>query len=90
MRNKPYRREMRRKHIKRKKRIADSIYSGGPYYSFDGQYDKNKVHCSCPMCSQKTNNKGKNRLKHGNYYPSKNWKHSDKLKIDKMDAQLAE
>ena len=90
MRNKPYRREMRRKHIKRKKRIAEYIYSGESYYSEDGRYDKNKIHCSCPMCSQKINNKVRNRLKHGNYYPSKNWKHSDKLKIDKMDAQLAE
>ena len=42
------------------------------------------------MCSRKTNNKGKNRLKHGNYYPSKDWKHSDKQKLDSMDAAIAD
>ena len=42
------------------------------------------------MCSRKTNNKGKNRLKHGNYYPSKNWKYSDKQKIESMDAAIAD
>ena len=31
-----------------------------------------------------------NRLKHGNYYPSKNWKHSDLQKIQEMDNQLKE
>ena len=25
------------------------------------QYSKNKIHCSCPMCSAKTRNKGKRR-----------------------------
>lgn len=32
----------------------------------------------------------KNRLKHGNYYPSKDWKHSDKQKIESMDAAIAD
>lgn len=86
MRSKIFAREMREKHIQRKKRIAERIYGWG-YYQCDGKYDKGKVHCSCPMCSKKTNNKGKNRLKHGNYYPSKNWKHSDQQKIDGMDYQ---
>ena len=80
---------MRKKHIKRKKKIAEKLYGSG-YYKCDGKYDKGKVHCSCPMCSRKTNNKGKNRLKHGNYYPSKDWKHSDQQKIDSMDYKEAE
>jgi hypothetical protein len=86
MRSKIFAREMREKHIQRKKRIAEKLYGHG-FYKCDGKYDKGKVHCSCPMCSEKTNNKGKNRLKHGNYYPSKNWKHSDQQKIDGMDFQ---
>ena len=89
MKSRAFVRAMRRKHIKRKKQIAEKLYGHG-YYKCDGKYDKGKVHCSCPMCSRKTNNKGKNRLKHGNYYPSKDWKHSDQLKIESMDDQLKE
>lgn len=85
--NRGYYRRMRAKHIRRKKRIVNA-YHGYWYYSSDGMYSKGKIHCSCPMCSQKTNNKGKNRLKHGNYYPSKNWKHSDRIKIERMNFQL--
>lgn len=89
MKSRAFVRAMRRKHIKRKKQIAEKLYGHG-YYKCDGKYDKGKVHCSCPMCSRKTNNKGKNRLKHGNYYPSKDWKHSDLLKIESMDDRLKE
>ena len=89
-RDKMYRRRMRRKHIRRKKEIAQLNFGSGWHYEFDGMYDKGKIHCSCPMCSQKTNNKGKNRLKHGNYYPSKNWKHSDKIQLDSGNDQLKE
>ena len=48
------------------------------------QYSKNKIHCSCPLCACKTNNKKRRKL-HGNYLPSKNWKASDLRKIEKMD-----
>ena len=89
MKNKAYARKMRWKHIQRKKKIAEKLYGHG-YYKCDGKYDKGKVHCSCPMCSRKTNNKGKNRLKHGNYYPSKDWKQSDQIKLDNTDDQLKE
>lgn len=89
MRSKSFRRKMRSKHIRRKKTIAEKIYGEG-YYKCDGAYDKGKIHCSCPMCTRKTNNKGKNRLKHGNYYPSKDWKHSDLQKIQKMENEIKE
>jgi hypothetical protein len=42
------------------------------------------------MCRNKTNNKGKHRLIHGNYAPSKNWKHSDLQKIESQDAAVAD
>ena len=87
-RDKNYYRKMRAKHIRRKKKIANSVCYNGWGYEYDGMYSKGKIHCSCPSCSQKTNNKGKNRLKHGNYYPSKDWKHSDKIKIDSGNEQL--
>ena len=40
------------------------------------------------MCSPKSNNRGKNRLKHGNYAPSKNWKHSELCKRLAMIEQI--
>ena len=89
-RTKQYYRAMREKHICRKKKIAYLNFLNGWGYKYDGMYSKGKIHCSCPMCSRKTNNKGKNRLKHGNYYPSKNWKHSDLQKIQEMDNQIEE
>lgn len=83
-RNFSFRQKKRMKYIKHRKNISYFLY--GKYYKeIDGKYDKGKVHCSCPMCSRKTNNKGKNRLKSGNYFPSKDWKHSDRQKIDSMD-----
>ena len=89
MRSKPFKRAMRRKHINRRKKIAQKLY-GEDYEITDGKYDKGKVHCSCPMCSRKTNNKGRKRLKHGNYYPSKDWKHSDAQKIESAKQELQE
>lgn len=79
-----YNREVSRRKALRKQRIAHG------WYNNLHQYSKNKIHCSCPMCSRKTNNKGKKRLKHGNYYPSKDWKHSDEIKIMAMDNQIQE
>lgn len=59
----------------RKERITRKIYhtkplkeSGWHYYESLNQYSKNKIHCSCPMCSEKTNtkkNKGKGYGKRG-------------------------
>jgi hypothetical protein len=84
-RDNSYYREQRRKHIARKKKILKELkfYYGVKY---DGELSKGKIHCSCGMCRNKTNNKGKHRLIHGNYAPSKNWKHSDLQKIENMDA----
>ena len=61
--------------------------SGGFYKNLH-QYSKNKVHCSCPMCSAKTKNKGNSRLKHANYSPSINYKPSEKRKIDSMNYEI--
>lgn len=49
------------------------------------QYSKNKIHCSCPMCSAKTRNKG--RSKHKGMCPSINFKISDVRKIQKLEYQ---
>ena len=63
----------------RKKNIAEHNY-GFSYYDNIHQYSKNKVHCSCLLCSAKTS-------KYGN---TPNYKHSDKLKICSMNEKLAE
>ena len=46
----------------------------GKYGMYDNlhQYSKNKIHCSCPMCSAKTRNKG-HRRKRKNYAPAINY-----------------
>lgn len=49
------------------------------------QYSKNKIHCSCPMCSAKTRNKG-HRRKAKNYAPSINYTMMDKRRQQAMDA----
>ena len=51
-RDRNYYREMREKHIKRKKRITQFYYDW-EYYLVDGKYSKNKIHCSCPFCRGK-------------------------------------
>ena len=46
------------------------------------QYSKNKIHCSCPMCRTKTNNK-KSR-----FGPRENWSMRDERRIEEMDDQI--
>ena len=46
------------------------------------QYSKNKVHCSCPMCSAKTK-KSRRDWEGG----GKNWSVSDQRKVDEMKDQ---
>lgn len=84
-----YNREVSKRKALRKQKIARRLY-GCERYDNLHQYSKNQVHCSCPMCTRKTNNKGKNRLKHGNYYPSKDWKHSEAQMIESMEQELKE
>jgi hypothetical protein len=90
-RDRAYYREQRQKHIDRKKKIIkDQQYPLFWGYKYEGELSKGKIHCSCGMCRSKTNNKGKHRLIHGNYAPSKNWKHSDLQKIESADAAVAD
>lgn len=49
------------------------------------QYSKNKIHCSCPMCSAKTRNKGHSR--HKGMVSGINFKISDVRKIQKLEYQ---
>ena len=51
-----------------------SVKSG--WYDNLHQYSKNKIHCSCPMCSAKTRNKGRRR-KNKPYAPAINYTMAD-------------
>ena len=96
--------EMREKHIARKKRICKNVYGFDWYRNGDGHYNKGKIHCSCPMCAAKTNDRklvksrgpispmrGLCRLDvtHARY-GRKNWTISDRRRIDSMNSQLDE
>lgn len=52
------------------------------------QYSKNKVHCSCYMCREKTNNKG---FKHKHFwFPATNWPMTDRKKLESMSEDYNE
>jgi hypothetical protein len=75
----------------RKRRIDHLIYRyyykdrGYGFYDNLHQYSKNKIHCSCPMCSAKTKNKG--RRKKNWWAPPRNYKISDVKKIQKLEYE---
>ena len=52
------------------------------FYKNLHQYSKNKIHCSCPMCSTKTNNKNRSHVWEPAYNPTM----MDKRRDDAMDA----
>jgi hypothetical protein len=73
-----------------RKRKLDHQISYTPYYDNLHQYSKNKIHCSCSLCKQRTRNKGRHRLKNGNYSKSIAYKMSDLRKQLSMDEQVSE
>lgn len=52
-RTRSYYRHQRKRVIERKKKVVDQGYWFVPNEQY-GRLAKGKVHCSCPMCSQKT------------------------------------
>lgn len=97
MRNRGWRRKKDFSKAKRKRNLdleisyhwADDYLDCGFYRNLH-QYSKNKIHCSCGMCSAKTRNKGKRRKLENNYSPSINYSIKDKKKIDSMNDELLE
>lgn len=88
-----YNRDVSRRKALRKRRISREVDywspgSRGEHFDNLHQYSKNKVHCSCPLCSTKTRNKGRRDRK--NYQRSINYKKSDLVKQMSMDAQMEE
>ena len=87
-RSRAYNRDVSKRKALRKKRLAEEVYYNGkvyPYYDNLHQYSKNKIHCSCPMCSPKTRNKGRRNRK--NYQRALNYKLSELKRQISMDDE---
>lgn len=74
-----------KKAIRKKKLDAAVSYPDSPMYKNLHQYSKNKIHCSCPICSAKTKRR-KNDWGPGRY----NYSISDSRKINRMDLDEQE
>ena len=62
-----YNRDVSKRKALRKRRITKEVYGDltHPYYDNLHQYSKNKIHCSCPMCSAKSKNRGRRPERRG-------------------------
>ena len=89
-RTRAYRRYKNLTKALRKKKLSDKWLLRGTwsrsYYPNLNQYSKNKIHCSCPLCRAKTNNKGRT----GGWAPNYNPKISDIRKNEAMDFSYEE
>ena len=100
--NRGNRRDVAQAKAERKARI---IHEQNDYwgYKYIGELRKGKIHCSCPLCSAKTNagiNKSKGQVDPSRKgcriattngrYGKKSWKVSDLRKIDRYSDSLAE
>ena len=76
MRDRGWRRKKDFSKAKRKMEINNIIFSIDNILFYDNlhQYSKNKIHCSCPLCSAKTRNIG-NSI-------------SDERKKNSLDSQM--
>ena len=88
MRGLAYNRKKSFSKAKRKQNICKYVYQD-PWYDNLHQYSKNKIHCSCPMCSAKTRNKG-HRRKRKNYAPAINYRRMDMRRQMAMTADEVE
>ena len=90
-RSRAYNRDVSKRKALRKKRIAEEVYYNGkvyPYYDNLHQYSKNKIHCSCGLCSAKTRNKSESRRKiPRNYAPNYNPSIRDKKSLERLDYE---
>lgn len=71
----------------RKMKICRDNY-GWQYYNNLHQYSKNKIHCSCPMCSAKT--KGNFLWGSSSRHNGKNYSIKDLKRYDEMMYELEE
>ena len=86
MSSRAYNRAVSRRKALNRRQLARNIYPYDEHDYYDNlhQYSTNKIHCSCPVCSAKTRNKGRRDRK--NYSRSLNYKATDLRKLMTMDA----
>lgn len=65
----------------RKYRISSAYCKDHPWYDHLHQYSKGKIHCSCPICRCKTNDK------HGLPGTAMNWSVKDQKRLEAMREQ---
>lgn len=53
-----YKRNQRERAIKRKMQICSNLGIKEGYAHIPGKLNKGKIHCSCPLCSNKTKHAG--------------------------------
>lgn len=71
----------------RKRKIVNEVYKESEgWYDNLHQYSKNKIHCSCPICSAKTGKRKNRTIGEG----GKNWSISDERRIEEMEEQMME
>lgn len=89
MRNRGWRRKKDFSKAIRKNNIDKELTSWHYILCYNNlhEYSKNKIHCSCAMCSAKTRNKGNRRKLSGNYSPSINYTIKDQKRKDEMDYE---
>ena len=90
--NRGYLREQDYLHAIRRRRKDRELTRGlwNDWYNNLHQYSKNKIHCSCGLCSCKTN--GSRARRHGVHTdePAENWPIRDKKQLDNQKEQLEE
>ena len=90
-----YNRDISIRKALRKKRLAREIYHSWKSFEWDyydnlHQFSKNKIHCSCPIFSRKTRNKGHRRYRKGCYHRAINYKHQDLIRMIEMNQDIEE
>jgi len=85
-RTRAWRRHMDWTHAIRKKNKSSWYCTIHPWYDNLHEYSKNKIHCSCPLCSAKTNNK--HRCYWGSFYnPTMQDKRKD-MRMDELETEF--
>lgn len=79
-----YYRYQHKKHALRHKRITEEVYLETNFFNIFNKYDSFKIHCSCPMCARKRNNKGAYAFYNG----ADNLSIADRRRQEEMDYEL--
>ena len=91
-RNRAYRRHMaitkavRKRKIDKDRHAWSRIIGWVPYYDNLHQYSKNKIHCSCPLCSAKS----KDSLKHSDLQKMEAAKQELKEYEEELEVEVQE